>query len=179
MFKNVASQKLAVFAYDNASGEPKTGDAANISAQISKDGGACSATDDVNPTELDAVDAKGVYIFDLTQAETNADMIVLSAVSSTADITLEPVMLYTAPVVDTGAVKLAADGLDNVVVDEPSGDPDGWSFAQKLVWLCMRFLNKHTSDNFNGIKVFKADGSVSTTQTVTDANGVKTVGKSS
>ncbi len=43
----------------------------------------------------------------------------------------------------------------------------------------MRFLNKHTSDNFNGIQTHKADGTVSTTQTVTDANGVKTVGKAS
>ena len=80
---------------------------------------------------------------------------------------------------DGEAVKLASDGLDSVVVAEPSGDPDGWSFAKKLLWLCMRFLNKHTSDNFNGIQVYKADDSVSTTQTVTDANGVKTVGKAS
>ncbi|KKL54828.1 hypothetical protein LCGC14_2261530, partial [marine sediment metagenome] len=38
MFKNVASQKIAVFAWDNANGVPMTGDAANITAQISIDG---------------------------------------------------------------------------------------------------------------------------------------------
>ena len=79
---------------------------------------------------------------------------------------------------DSENVKLASDGLDSVVVAEPSGDPDGWTFVAKLAWLCMRFLNKHSSDNFNGIQVYKADDTVSTTQTVTDANGVKTVGKS-
>ena len=63
MYKNVASQKIAVFAWDNANGLPKTGDAANISAQISKDGAATAATNDVAPTELDATDAKGVYLF--------------------------------------------------------------------------------------------------------------------
>lgn len=97
IYKNKASQKLAVYAYDLTTGLPKTGDAANITAQISKDGGATAATNDVNPTELDAADAKGIYLFDATQAESNADMIVLSAVSATADIALEPLVIYTQP----------------------------------------------------------------------------------
>jgi len=95
MQKNVASQKIAVFAWDNANSAPKTGDAANISAQISIDVGATAATNDVAPTELDATDAKGIYYFDMTQAETNGDLIILSAVSSTADIDLAPVIIYT------------------------------------------------------------------------------------
>ena len=95
MFKNVASQKVAVFAWDNAAGAAKTGDAANISAQISKDGAATAATNDVAPTELDATDAPGIYIFDMTQAETNADLVVIAPVSSTSDIVLRPVIIYT------------------------------------------------------------------------------------
>ena len=81
----------------------------------------------------------------------------------------------TAEVIYSGSVKLAADGLDSVVVAEPSGSPSGWSFAQCLRWLIMRFFNKHTSDNFSGIKVHKDDGSVSTTQSVTEVDGVKSV----
>jgi hypothetical protein len=95
LYKNVASQKIPVFAWDTANDAPKTGNAAAITAQISKDGGACAATNDTNPTELDATDAPGIYIFDMLQAETNADMVVLFAKSSTADITLEPVILWT------------------------------------------------------------------------------------
>ena len=95
MFKNVASQKVAIFAWDNANSVPKTGDAANISAQISIDGAATAATNDVAPTELDATDAKGIYIFDMTQGETNGDLIVISPVSSTADIDIRPVIIYT------------------------------------------------------------------------------------
>jgi hypothetical protein len=82
----------------------------------------------------------------------------------------------TAEIVYSGAVKLAADGLDDIAVVEPSGDSAGWSFPQKLLWLIMRFLHKHTSDNFNGIRVHKADDSVATTQPVTDISGVKAVG---
>lgn len=95
--KNVASQKIAVYAHDTANDVPKTGDAANITAQISKDFGTPAATNDTNPTELDATDHPGIYVFDLTQAETNAENVLLSAVSSTADILLDPVQVFTTP----------------------------------------------------------------------------------
>ena len=119
MFKNVASQKLAVFAWDNAAGAAKTGDAANISAQISIDGAATAATNDVAPTELDATDAKGVYLFDLTQAETNGDLIIVSAVSATADIDIRPVFSYTVPAAlidwqDGGRLDLLLDAIKTV-----------------------------------------------------------------
>lgn len=58
---------LMVYAVDT-SGVPKTGDAANITCQIRKDGGSWAATNDVNPTE----DGNGYYTFTLTAAETSA-----------------------------------------------------------------------------------------------------------
>ncbi|HDZ37152.1 MAG TPA: hypothetical protein ENH62_02510 [Marinobacter sp.] len=115
MFKNVASQKIAVFAWDNANGVPMTGDAANITAQISIDGGVTAATNDVNPTELDATDAPGVYLFNMIKAETNGGLIILSAVSVTADIDLQPVFIYTqdlgAEFTKQMAESYAADGV--------------------------------------------------------------------
>ena len=116
MFKNVASQKVAVFAWDNSLGVEKTGDAANISAQISKDGAAPAATNDVAPTELDATDAPGVYLFDMLQAETNADLVVISPVSSTTDIVLRPVFIYTK------AVATAVGAIADAVWDEAAAD---------------------------------------------------------
>lgn len=95
LYKNIASQKVGVFAWDTAADAPKTGDAANITAQITKDFGTPAATDDVNPTELDPTDHPGVYYFNLTQAETNADNLIISAVSSTADINLDPLQVFT------------------------------------------------------------------------------------
>ncbi len=95
MFKDVASQKVPIFAWDSANSQVKTGDAGNITAQISIDGGASAAVTDTNPTELDAADHAGVYLFDLSQAETKGSLIIVTAVSSTADIDIEPVFIFT------------------------------------------------------------------------------------
>lgn len=101
-FKNKA-QKIFVFATD-ANGDPKTGDAANIVAQISIDGGTTAVSDDANPSELDATDAPGIYYFNGLAAETNGDCIILFAKSSTTGVVLRPVILYTQLSRVTGSV---------------------------------------------------------------------------
>lgn len=80
--KNVASQKWMVFAFDRTNNQPKTGDAANITAKIRKDFGAATALGDVNPAEIE----DGYYEFDLTQAEVNAKVLDNLPESSTANI---------------------------------------------------------------------------------------------
>ena len=91
--KNVASQRWYVYAYDRTDDTPKTGDAANISASLSKDGGAAASTNDANPTEL----SSGYYVFELTQEETNAEVLCLIPITPTADIQVRslPEALYT------------------------------------------------------------------------------------
>ena len=122
-YKNVASQKIAVFAWDTNADEEKTGDAANITAQISKDGAATAATNDVNPTELDATDAPGIYLFDMTQAETNADLVLLFAKSATSDIKMEPVSIYTDTLVSVDNI---ADGVwDEDLTGHTTADTGG------------------------------------------------------
>jgi len=138
MFKNVASQKVAVFAWDNAAGSAKTGDAANISAQISIDGAATAATDDANPTELDATDAPGIYLFDMTQAETNGDLVVIYPVSSTSDIVLRPVIIYTNPITPTkaGYIDHAISTVDTVadgIQTDLSNGTDGLGALKTLI----------------------------------------------
>ena len=91
MFKNVANQGVYIYAHDTAADEPKTGDAANITANISKDGGGVAGTNDANPTEIGG----GIYWFDLLQEETNADSISIISSSSTADIQIDPLIVYT------------------------------------------------------------------------------------
>ena len=97
MFKNVASQKITFFAFDYSTGAPKTGDSANLTAYVSKDDGAVTVLTDTTATELDSTNAKGLYTFDLTQAETNADKLVFSCKSSTANVSVVPTTIYTAP----------------------------------------------------------------------------------
>jgi hypothetical protein len=93
--KNKPNQKAIIYAWNESTGSPKTGDASNITAKISKDGGSMISTDDANPTELDSTNAPGVYYFDLTQSETNADTIILYAKSSTANVLIHPVVINT------------------------------------------------------------------------------------
>src|SRR5512146_2455892 len=93
MQKNVANQKWIVFAFNRTDNTPKTGDAANITANLRLDGGAAKAVDDTNPAELE----DDYYIFDITQAESNGDLVAICPASTTADIQVIgcPPALYT------------------------------------------------------------------------------------
>lgn len=116
MLKNTANQKWIVLAFDSTTGLPKTGDAAQITANLHKDYGDAAALTDTNPTELE----DGFYAFDLSQEETNADHILLCPQSSTPDIVVIgcPAVIFTEP---TGrkypASLAAADVSGNVPVD--------------------------------------------------------------
>jgi len=118
MEKNKAA-KWVVFAYGLPGhanpGQPVTGDAANITANIRIDGGAANAVDDVNPAELE----DGYYIFDTTAAESNGDLLLLAPVSSTANVQViaVPGVVYTRPP-NFNALGIAADG-------DISGNVDG------------------------------------------------------
>lgn len=97
MFKNGASQKFLMFAFDSTTGVGKTGDAANITGYVSKDYGAVTVLGDTSATELDATNAKGWYMFDATQGETNADTLLTSGKSSTSNIQIVGQVIYTDP----------------------------------------------------------------------------------
>tara|TARA_R100000234_G_C4902906_1_gene136429 strand:+ start:224 stop:571 length:348 start_codon:yes stop_codon:yes gene_type:complete len=98
-YKNTANQKISILAVNTVTGSGVTGDASNITAQISKDGGSSAATNDTNPTELNATHHPGVYIFDMTTAETNANMINLSASSTSTNTAIDTLVIYT---IDSG-----------------------------------------------------------------------------
>lgn len=86
MQKNTSGQKLMVYAWDSTTGLPKTGDAANLTAYRALDWGTVTVLTDTSATEMDATNAKGFYLFDLAQAETNANVALYTAKSSTANI---------------------------------------------------------------------------------------------
>lgn len=120
LYKNTASQKIHIYAYDSTTGAAKTGDAGNITAYVSLDGTA-NAIDDMNPAEVDATNMPGVYAFDLTQAETNCNSFALYAKSSTSNIRIEPIIGFTAHSdVDAAMLEVATkqgyrDGIDVIV----------------------------------------------------------------
>jgi hypothetical protein len=66
---------------------------------VSKDDGAVVAIAAASgvPTEIDATNAKGCYKIALAQAETNADKLLFSGKSSTANVVVAPAVIYTLP----------------------------------------------------------------------------------
>lgn len=126
MFKNVASQKIQLFAFDTTTGAPKTGDAANITAYVAKDYGTVTVLGDTSATEMDATNAKGWYLFDLTQAETNFDCGLFTGKSSTSNISIVGQVIYTLPASFTSFVTptnlTAAQIATGVWQDTTAGD---------------------------------------------------------
>jgi len=103
LYKNTAGQKIGVFAYTASTGAAKTGDAANITCYESIGFAAADQLDDVNPTELDATNMPGWYVFDLTQAETNGEVLIFAPKSSTSGVVLDQIQVFTeASVAQTG-----------------------------------------------------------------------------
>ncbi len=121
MFKNTAA-KFMVFAWDTTTGVAKTGDAANITAYVSKDYGAVTVLGDTSATEMDATNAKGYYLFDAAQAETNGDCLMVSAKSSTSNIAVigAPAVIYTRPTTNW----LAPATLNRTLVVDAAGLAD-------------------------------------------------------
>lgn len=96
MFKNVAG-RVTLLAVDTATNLPKTGDAANITAYVKIDGGAVTQLGDTSATEEDATNAPGLYTFTVAQAESNGDVLVFSAKSSTSGVRIVPRVVSTIP----------------------------------------------------------------------------------
>lgn len=126
MFKNVASQKIALFVYDSTTGAPKTGDGANLTPYVSKDYGTVTVLGTTTATEMDSTNAKGWYSFVLTQGETNADALLFSGKSSTANAYVVGSLIYTDPPSYTSFVTptnlTAAQIATGVWQDTTSGD---------------------------------------------------------
>ena len=106
MRKDIAGQLFHVVAF-NASGRV-SGDAANITCTISIDGGTRVTTSDVNPTEIGTT---GVYVFTLSQAETDGHELSFIPSSSTSGV---QVLGMPSNVIYTSTVDLTANAISAV-----------------------------------------------------------------
>lgn len=96
LYKNVAGQDICLLAYDTANDTRKTGDAANIDFYVDQDNaGTGSQIDTGTVTEIDATNMPGVYCANLSQADTNGDLLVFSGTSGTASIEISSLTVYT------------------------------------------------------------------------------------
>lgn len=110
LLKNTGGQGLYLFAYDTAANAPKTGDAANITGRVSKDGGAEAATTTAHPDEV----GHGIYWQPLEQAETAANAVALTWSSTTAGVRIGPAIVLTSGANLPAAAPAAAGGLPTI-----------------------------------------------------------------
>jgi hypothetical protein len=121
MKRNTEGQKFHVVAFNNSG--RVSGQAANITCTLSKDGGDRVATNDANPTEIGTT---GEYVFELTQAETNAHALSFAPVCNTEGVQLLGMpsnVIYTS---DSDAIADAViDGLGSFSITRigPEYDP--------------------------------------------------------
>jgi hypothetical protein len=80
--------------WDLPNNAPKTGDAANITVRISKDGGALTAATN-SPVEVDATNAPGLYRITLTASEMDANTVEVMPKSTTANTYCQTVIILT------------------------------------------------------------------------------------
>ena len=139
MRKNIASQKWRVFAFNRTTGTPVTGDAANITARLAIDHGTISNLDDSNPTETE----DGYYLFDLTQTETDGDVLSIYPESSTTDVQVvgSPSDVTTIPTVED---------IDGHLSSQHGGDE--WDTDQ--VYAALPLLLRTTIDTVSSQTVF-------------------------
>ena len=84
------------YAYDTANNTGKTGDSANFTLRLVKDGGAAAApTNAASISEPDSTNMPGVYEIVLTAEEMAANFVTLHGKSSTANIILQPLFIIT------------------------------------------------------------------------------------
>lgn len=126
-FKNTASQKIWFFAQDMSTGLPKTGDAAQITAYVGIDGAENFKLTDTSAAEVNNVTCKGWYVFDVSQAETNGNALLFTAVSSTSDVNVAGVLVFTKsytvdPNGDMEVVVKAASAGANLADTDAMGD---------------------------------------------------------
>jgi hypothetical protein len=88
------SYRVGFVAWDLANNAPKTGDTANITVRIRKDGGALTAATN-NPVEVDATNAPGLYEIELTASEMDANTIQVVPKSTTANTYCQAVTILT------------------------------------------------------------------------------------
>jgi hypothetical protein len=79
------SYRVGFVAWNTGDGSPKTGDAANITVRIRKDGGTLTAATN-NPVEVDATNAPGLYEIELTASEMDANTIEVVPKSTTTGV---------------------------------------------------------------------------------------------
>ncbi len=145
MQKNVSGQTWIVYAWDTTDSSAKTGDAANITATLQIDDGDAAALKDTNPTEL----GDGYYEFDITQAESNGDKLLLISVSATSNIQVGTIISVgsrsnCAESFLTRAIEDARESTDEPIMAAKYSDSRIINLLEKAYILVLNELNRNS-----------------------------------
>jgi hypothetical protein len=106
---------LCYFAFDTINNEGKTGDVANHTLRLIKDG--TEATPTNAPAEVDSTNCPGLYKLTVTAAESDFVSLMLTGESSTANIEIIPVQVYPYTIPATPTISAVVDGGDQDSID--------------------------------------------------------------
>jgi|ERR1019366_9723143 hypothetical protein len=91
--KGIALSGVCYIAWNSTLNVGQAGDAANHSLHLVRDGIEGGITN--SPSEIDSLGCPGLYSVNLTAAEMNANLVVLSGKSSTLGVSIVPVEIIT------------------------------------------------------------------------------------
>lgn len=140
LYKNVGSQSIAVFCYKSSDGTPLgSASYATVTLKVSKDKGALTLLSDnsgVARTGNTLADGSGIFIFDLSQDETNADLLVFVGACSTSGYVVDPIAMNT--------VASGTTLLDGISMSLPAAGTalGSLTFREGLRMLIQRFLGE-------------------------------------
>lgn len=137
---------IELLVIDTGENKPKTGDAANLTAYLSIDGGAFNALADTSASEVDNVHARGIYRFSLSNAERTGSRFLFTGVSTTVGVEVIPRELRIDISPETGARTVV------VTVN------DGVSPLQNAVVRLTEGVNSYRGEtNASGVATFNVD----------------------
>lgn len=101
---------VTITAIDSSTGKRKTGDSGNISIYLVKDGTAAARNDATAISETDATNCPGEYTVELDATDMNANTVVVTGKSATANIEIVPVKIVT----EVGKIAALQADTDNI-----------------------------------------------------------------
>lgn len=143
LYKNVGSQSIAVFVYKASDGTPFTGATSAVTLKVSKDKAAGAALDgNSNSGQANSSlgDGSGIYFFNCSQDDTNADLLTFYGVCSTSGYVVEPIVMNT--------VASGTTLFDGVSAAMPAAGTAlaSLTFRERLMELTQRFLGETEFD---------------------------------
>jgi hypothetical protein len=167
--RNVANQKLVVFAFDIVTGLGKTGDAGNLTLYMKELGGSVVQVTDTSATELSSTNAPGYYEFDLANTELDTAYTYFFPKSSTVspnNVGVTPVRpFFTVPAGFSTAAPVTAASIADAVADESrTGHATPGTFG--AVWSA---LPEATAGTTGGLSLYDNLFSVAEVGSISDA----------